>query len=59
MERRTDSNAFYLALISKFSFISQYVAPLCEIPRDNGSKPAGILRVAEQCKKHIRRDGRK
>jgi len=33
--------------------------PLLEDPRPNGSKPAELLRIAEQCKKHIRRDGRK
>lgn len=32
---------------------------LCETPRINGSKPFEIPRTQEQCKKHIRRDGRK
>ncbi|MGA3291848.1 MAG: hypothetical protein ABSC49_01735 [Candidatus Microgenomates bacterium] len=31
----------------------------CETPRENGSKPAETLRIAENCKKHIKRDGRK
>lgn len=31
----------------------------CETPRINGTKPAEILKIQEECKKHIRRDGRK
>lgn len=30
-----------------------------EIPRINGTKPFETPRTQEQCKKHIRRDGRK
>jgi len=31
----------------------------CPLPWINGTKPTELLRVAEQCKKHIRRDGKK
>jgi hypothetical protein len=30
-----------------------------ETPPINGSKPVETLRIDEQCKKHIRRDGRR
>jgi len=30
-----------------------------EIPRINGTKPATPRRTDENCKKHVRRDGRK
>jgi len=33
--------------------------PLCEAPRQNGSKPAKVPKISEQCKKHIKRDGKK
>ena len=33
--------------------------PQCENPRQNGTKPALSPKTDEQCKKHIRRDGRK
>lgn len=31
----------------------------CETPRPNGTKPVEILRIEEELKKHIKRDGRK
>jgi hypothetical protein len=51
----------------KFNLINAYrefinrisSKPMCETPRMNGSKPTELLKIAEQCKKHIRRDGRK
>lgn len=32
---------------------------ICEIPQLNRAKPIEMLRISENCKKHIRRDGRK
>jgi hypothetical protein len=31
----------------------------CTTPHINGSKPVEISRIDEQCKKHIRRDGKR
>jgi len=53
MERENNPNPFQQSPTNKPARIP------CENPRINGSKPFEILKISEECKKHIRRDGRK
>jgi hypothetical protein len=54
MERILGSANVYQPKVEKIPH-----GPLCETPRENGSKPAKLPRIPEQIKKHIKRDGKK
>jgi len=53
MERENNTNPFQQSPTNKPTRIP------CETPQINGSKPFEILRISENCKKHIRHDGRR
>lgn len=50
MERSGEQNKFHQ---------EKAVNRPCEIPRQNGTKPSESLKIQEECKKHIRRDGKR